>query len=130
MGGRGSFIKEGGFVKYRYEIVAVVDRVKVLEPKDKRESHSLPERSSSPYSSYMCYYKKKNKDDKEVFKSYIIFDKDRLPIYRIDYGRHWGQMSLHVHYFKNGNIIGEPEYLNPGDELYEKHKKLFKGVEL
>ena len=53
-----------------------------------------------------------------------------MPIYRIDYGRHWGELSLHVHYFRDGNKKGEPEYLHPGDELYEKHKKLFKGVKL
>ena len=59
MGGRGGFIKEGGFNKYRYEIVDFVDGVKVLEPRDKSETHTLPERSNSPYTSYMCYYKKK-----------------------------------------------------------------------
>ena len=78
----------------------------------------------------MCYYKKKHKDDADVFKQYIIFDKNRMPIYRIYYGRHWGKLSLHVHYFKDGDIDGEPENIYPGDELYEKHKKLFKGVEL
>ena len=88
MGGRGGFIKEGGFNKYRYEIVDFVDGVKVLEPRDKREAHNLPERSNSPCTSYMCYYKKKHKDDEDVVKGYIIFDKDRMPIYRIDYGRH------------------------------------------
>ena len=128
MGGRGGFIKEGGFTKYRYEIVDFVDGVKVLEPRDKSETHTLPERSNSPYTSYMCYYKKKHKDDADVFKGYIIFDKDRMPIYRIDYGRHWGKLSLHVHYFKDKDK--KFDYLYPGHELYEKHKKLFKGVEL
>ena len=53
-----------------------------------------------------------------------------MPIYRIDYGVHQGPKSLHVHYYKNGNPMGEPKNLYPGDELYEKHKKLFKGVKL
>jgi len=130
MGGRGSFISEGGLTKYRYKVVGHVNGVKVLEPKDKSESHTLPERAHSPYSSYMCYYKKKHKEDAEVFKGYIIFDKDRMPIYRIDYGIHRGPKSLHVHYYKNGDTYGDPEYIHPGDELYEKHKKLFKGVKL
>ena len=130
MGGRGGFIKEGGFNKYRYEIVDFVDGVKVLEPKDKSETHSLPERSNSPCTSYMCYYKKKHKDDEDVFKGYIIFDKNRMPIYRIDYGVHQGPKFLHVHYFENGELVGKPKKLHPGDELYEKHKRLFKGVEL
>ena len=130
MGGRGGFIKEGGFSKYRYEVVDFVDGVKVLEPKDKSETHTLPERSNSPCTSYMCYYKKKHKDDEDVFKQYIIFDRNRMPIYRIDYGVHQGPKSLHVHYYKDGDIIGKPKRLQPGDELYEKHKRLFKGVEL
>ena len=130
MGGRGGFIKEGGFNKYRYEIVDFVDGVKVLEPRDKSETHSLPERSKSPCTSYMCYYKKKHKDDADVFKGYIVFDKNRMPIYRIDYGVHQGPKFLHVHYFENGELVGKPKKLHPGDELYEKHKRLFKGVEL
>ena len=130
MGGRGSFIKEGGFVKKRYHVVDFVNGVKVLEPKDKNQTHNLPERSGTPGTSYMCYYKKKHKDDEDVFKGYITFDKDRMPIYRIDYGRHWGELSLHVHYYTNGNQNKKAIYLNPGDELYEKHKKLFKGVKI
>lgn len=39
----------------------MVDGVTVLEPRDEREKNSLPERSEEPYSSYMCYYKKKDK---------------------------------------------------------------------
>ena len=130
MGGRGGFIKEGGFTKKRYHVVDFVDGVKVLEPKDKNQKHSLPERAGSPGASYMCYYKKKHKEDRGIFKGYIIFDKDRMPIYRIDYGVHRGPKHLHVHYFKNGNVVGDPENLHPGHELYEKHKRLFKGVEL
>ena len=60
MGGRGGFIKESGFNKYRYEIVDFVDGVKVLEPRDKREAHNLPERSKSPCTSYMCLIISKN----------------------------------------------------------------------
>ena len=131
MGGRGSFLDDGGFSKYRYKVVDIVDGVKVLEPIDSREKHSLPERSKTPCTSYMCYYKKKDKDGNEVFKQFIIFDKDRMPIYRIDYGPHQsGKKTLHVHYYKDGNIISGVEYLHPGDELYEKHKNLFKGVKL
>ena len=53
-----------------------------------------------------------------------------MPIYRIDYGVHQGPKFLHVHYFENGELVGKPKKLHPGDELYEKHKRLFKGVEL
>ena len=53
-----------------------------------------------------------------------------MPIYRIDYGPHQGKISLHVHYYKNGTALKEVQYLHPGDELYEKHKNLFKGVKV
>ena len=130
MGGRGAFLESGGFSKYRYKVVDVVDGVKVLEPLDGRQKHSLPERSNEPCTSYMCYYNKKDKNGNKVFKQLIVFDENRMPIYRIDYGPHQGKISLHVHYFEDGNSLKEVEYLHPGDELYEKHKNLFKGVEL
>ena len=131
MGGRGSLLISGGFSKYRYKIVDVVAGVKVLEPQDEREEHNLPERSNTPSTSYMSYYKKKHKDDEDVFKQFIIFGKDRMPLYRIDYGGHWGpEKTLHVHRYKDGNLLDGVEYIHPGDNLYEKHKKLFKGVKL
>ena len=124
MGGRGSFIKEGGFAKKRYHVVDFVDGVKVLEPKDPREGRGVPERSGTPGTSYVCYRKN------GTFKRFITFDRDRMPIYRIDYGVHRGPKHLHVHYFKNGNVVGDPENLHPGHELYEKHKRLLKGVRI
>ena len=131
MGGRGAFLESGGFSKYRYKVVDVVDGVKVLEPLDDRAEHGVPERSNEPYTSYMCYYKKKDKNGNEVFKQFIVFDENRMPIYRIDYGPHQStKKTLHVHYYKDGDITPGVEYLHPGDELYEKHKNLFKGVEL
>lgn len=79
----------------------------------------------------MCYYKKKHEDDEERFKCFITFDKNRMPLYRIDYGKHQGpKKTLHVHYYKDGDQLEGVKYLHPGDELYERHKKLFKGVKL
>ena len=131
MGGRGSFLDNGGFSKYRYKVVDVIDGVKVLEPVDSRQKNGVPERSNTPFASYVCYYNKTDKNENTMFKQFIIFDGDRMPIYRIDYGPHQStEKTLHVHYYKNGNIIPGVEYLHPGDELYEKHKNLFKGVKV
>ena len=124
MGGRGGMLPEGGFVKQRYHVVDYVDGVKVLEPKDSREGRSVPERSGTPGTSYVCYRKN------GTFKSFITFDKDRMPIYSIDYGIHQGVISLHAHFYKNGKKIKRVEYLNQEHELYTKHKKLFKGVKI
>ena len=122
MGGRGGMLPEGGFVKQRYNTVGFVGDVKVLEPKDPREGRGVPERSGTQGTSYVCY----RKDG--TFKRFITFDKNRMPRYAIDYGTHDGVVSLHVHYYKNGDKDGDIEYLHPEHELYKKHQKLFKGV--
>ena len=123
MGRRGSFLESGGFsTPARWHTVDFVDGVKVLEPKDPRASLSLPERSNTPGTEYASY----RKDG--TFSQYIKFDEKRMPAYQIDYGIHQGKLSLHVHYFKNGNRSKNPIILRPGDALYEKHKNLFKGV--
>ena len=124
MGGRGGMLPEGGFVKQRYHVVDYVDGVKVLEPKDSRERLSLPERAGTPGTSYVCY----RKDG--TFRQFITFDENRMPIYEIDYGKHKNELSLHVHFYENGNRTDIVEYIRPGHELYEKHKKLFKGVKI
>lgn len=57
-----------------------------------------------------------------------VFGADRLPKYDIDYGVHQAKKFLHVHYFEDGNRTGKTVALHPGDALYEKYKRLFKGV--
>ena len=122
MGGRGAFLKEGGFIKQRYKVVDFIEGIKILRPKDDKESLGLPERSGTPNTSYVCY-----KDD-GTFKQFITFDEDRMPRYRIDYGTHQGKVSLHVHFYKNGSIFGEPQDIFQEDTLYQRHKRLFIGV--
>ena len=34
MGGRGSFLKEGGFITQRYKTVGFIDGIKILRPVD------------------------------------------------------------------------------------------------
>ena len=122
MGSRGSFLESGGFnTPAKWKAVDYVEGIKVLRPKDDKASLSLPERSNTPGTSYLLY------DDKGVFRQFIIFAENRMPVYRIDFGTHRGKKSLHVHYYKNGDVTGRPNFLHPGDKLYEKHKRLFKG---
>lgn len=123
MGSRGSFLESGGFsAPAKWQTVDYVDGIKVLRPKDSKASLSLPERSNTPGTSYVLY----GKDN--TFKQFITFDEKRMPVYRIDYGMHRGKKTLHVHFFKRGNKVGEPVFLHRGDKLYEKHKRLFRGV--
>ncbi len=70
-----------------------------------------------PYSaiseSKRCLLLKKSKDGFTVEKN----------------GVHDHIKSLHVHFYLNGERSKRPTVLHPGDVLYEKHEKLFKGVE-
>lgn len=102
--------------------VDYIDGIKVLAPKDPKASISLPERSNTPGTAYASY----RKDG--TFDQYVVFDANRMPVYEIDYGVHDHVKSLHVHFYPNGERSKKPTILHPGDALYEKHKKLFKGV--
>lgn len=123
MGSRGSFLENGGFsTPARWHTVDYIDGIKVLAPKDPKASISLPERSNTPGTAYVSY----RKDG--TFDQYIVFDANRMPVYRIGYGMHRGKKTLHIHCYKNGNALPNPPDLKKGDPLYEKHKRLFKGV--
>lgn len=125
MGSRGSFLESGGFrVPARWQTVGYIDGIKVLAPKDPSASLSLPERANTPGTTYVIYR------ENGVFKQLITFDENRMPIYEIDYGPHNHVLYLHVHFYINGNRFGEPTPLLPGNPIYEKYKRLFKGVRL
>lgn len=123
MGSRGSFLESGGFsTPAKWHTVDYLDGVKVLAPKDPKASISVPERSNTPGTSYMTF----GRDG--VFKHFITFDENRMPVYRIDYGTHQGVKSLHIHFLGKDYKGANPVILHPGDKYYEKHKNLFKGV--
>lgn len=73
-----------------------------------------------------CYRKNGN------FSQIRVFGDDRIPVYDIDYGKHQGKYSLHVYYFKDGERGkgSEVTILHEGDSLFEKYKRIFKGVKL
>ena len=62
------------------------------------------------------------------FDQLRVFNENRMPRFDIDYGVHDGKKTLHVHYFTDGKRSKTPENLHSGDALYEKYKKLFRGV--
>ncbi|MDO4555102.1 MAG: hypothetical protein Q4B70_08175 [Lachnospiraceae bacterium] len=125
MGSRGSFLESGGFsVPAKWHTVDYVDGIKVLAPKDPKASVSLPERANTPGTAYVAY----GKDG--VFKQLIVFDINRMPTYEIDYGTHNHEKSLHVHDYPGGERSKNPTKIYPGDALYEKYKRIFKGVSI
>lgn len=123
MGSRGSFLESGGFsTPAKWQTVDYVDGIKVLAPKNDKASMSLPERSNTPGTSYLSY----RKDG--IFDQLRVFENDRIPKFDIDYGVHQGEKSLHIHYYKDGVRSKEPIKIKEGDKIYEKYKRLFKGV--
>ena len=94
----------------------------MLAPKDSKASISVPERSNTPGTSYLSY----RKDG--TFDQLRVFENDRIPKFDIDYGVHQGEKSLHIHYYKDGIRSKEPIKIKEGDKIYEKYKRLFKGV--
>ena len=125
MGSRGSFLESGGFsTPAKWHTVNFVGGIKVLAPIDPKASMSLPERSNTPGTSYLSY----RKDGR--FDQLRVFGEDRVPRFDIDYGKHQGKTTLHVHYYKDGvrQKVGSGDYLKPGHPLYERYKHLFKGV--
>ena len=127
MGSRGAFLESGGFsTPAQWHTVDFVDGIKVLERKDPKASKSLPERSNTPGTSYLLL----NPDG--TFKQLRVFGEDRKPILDIDYGPHRGMVSLHAHKYENGERISGDSVIiiKKGDHLYEKYKRLFKGVKM
>ena len=127
MGSRGSFLESGGFrAPAGWHTVDYADGIKVLEPINSKASRSLPERSNTPGTAYVLY----RRDG--TFDQLRVFGKDRKPVFDIDYGKHQGTYSLHVHYFKNGEREknGAVKILHKGDYLFEKYRRLFKEVPL
>ena len=123
MGSRGSFLESGGFsAPAKWQTVDYVDGIKVLAPKDSKASISLPERSNTPGTSYLSY----RKDG--IFDQLRVFENDRIPKFDIDYGVHQGEKSLHIHYYMDGVRSKELIKIKEGDKIYEKYKRLFKGV--
>ena len=123
MGSRGSFLESGGFnTPHKWDTIDYIDGIKVLAPKDKKASMSLPERSNTPGTSYVIY----RKDG--TFDQLRVFGADRIPQFDIDYGMHQGKKYLHVHYYEDGIRSSRPVELHHSDILYRKYKSLFKEV--
>ena len=127
MGSRGSFLESGGFsTPAQWHTVDYVDGIKVLEPKDPGKSISLPERSNTPGTAYISY----RKDVDKTFSQLRVFGENRVPEFDIDYGRHQGKLTLHVHYSKDGERGTEPTVLTKEDALYKRFHRIFRGVKL
>lgn len=127
MGSTGSFLQSGGFnAPAQWHTVDYIDGIKVLEPKDPRKRPNLPARSNTPGTAYISL----NRDADHTFNQLRVYDEKREPVFDIDYGKHGKEISLHVHYYIDGKRQTEPTVLHPGDELFERYKRVFRGVTL
>ncbi len=105
----------------KWQVVDYVEGIKVLVPKNPKDSKNLPERSSTPGTAYIKLH------EDGSLSQIRVFGEDRLPLYDIDYGAHQGKIYLHVHHFNNGARAegNDVVKLKPGDPLYEKYKYIF-----
>ena len=127
MGGRGTF-STGKQVSYTYETVGTIDGVKIIRPIDKTKSLKLPEESHSSIG-YVLY------DKDNVFHQYREYNANHEVVLEIGY-HHEKSLGkgdvLHVHIHNIPGIehhgTADKYKISPGNPIYEKYKKLFKGV--
>lgn len=131
MGSTGAYLKTGGFKEYGWEEAGSMYGIKVLKKKTKgNEKQSLPPYCNTPGTAYILL----NSDG--GFKQFCQYGEDRGLEYIIDYGLHGGEVSLHIHHYKNGKRQGEPDIIASKEKgvvdrkLYNKFKKFLKGVDL
>ena len=125
MGGRGTYAV-GNDVKYQYKTVDYIEGVKVLQPKDKNKSFSMPPEAHSS-SRYIVL------DKGGIFHQYVEYNNDHLPIFEIGY--HFesgiskrGEHVFHVHEYSKPGIENRKPARVITKEEYEKYKKYFRGV--
>lgn len=126
MGGRGAY-SQGKQQNYIYETIGSIKDVKVLEPIDKKLSHSMPAESHSSFS-YIILDKKTGE-----FRQYREFNNNHLPTFEIGY--HFesglsenGKNVFHIHEYSNPGIdYRQSSRLMTPDEIL-KYKKYFKGI--
>ena len=127
MGGRGTFAA-GNSVAYTYKTVDTIDGFKILRPIDETKSLKLPEESHSS-TGYVLY------DKDGVFHQYREYNSNHEVVMEIGYHYEKSLGSgdvLHVH---EHNVPGVEHHnsatkyeIAPGNPIYEKYKRLFKGV--
>lgn len=127
MGSRGTFAA-GKQAAYTYETVGKVDGVKIINPIDKSKSLKLPEESHSSVG-YVLY------DKDGVFHQYREYNSNHEIVLEIGYHHekslgHGDILHVHVHNTPGVEHHGQADkfVIKPGHPLYEKYKKLFKGV--
>lgn len=129
MGGRGTFAA-GNNVKFKYKTVGTIDGVKIIAPIDPTKALKLPEESHSSIG-YVLY------DKDGVFHQYREYNDKHEIIMEIGY-HHENRLGkgdvLHVHIHTEPGIDGHKsantKVLTSNDPIYQKYKKLFKGVKI
>lgn len=133
MGSSGAFLDTGGFKEQKWQEVGTFHNIEILQKTsdNQNKAPSLPPLSSTPGTGYLLL----SKDG--IFRQFRQFGEDRKPIFDIDLGKHDGQISLHLHQYKNGVrdsdnpiIIASKEKGIINKTLYNKYKPILKGIKL
>ena len=121
MGSRGAFLEKGFKYQKWTSVGYTLEGIKILEPINKNESWSLPERSNTPGTSYILYSKNGE------FSNYREYNSKREAVFEIDFHYEHGKKEIHVHEWING----ERQKRRPiTTQEKQKYKNLFKGVKV
>lgn len=127
MGGRGTFAA-GKPTEFTYRAVGEIEGIKILEPIDKSKALKLPEESHKSFG-YVLY------DKDGVFHQYREYNEKHEVVLEIGYHyeRSLGKGDvLHVHIYHIPGVEHHQKavkyILVPGNPIYEKYKRLFRGV--
>lgn len=124
MGGRGSYLSQGGFTKQEYKTVKEINGIKVIEFIDKKRKHNTPIYSNT--SGYYATY-----DEKKQLKQIAVYE-NRQKVKDIEWNHSHNKFKkgeIHVQeYDKSGNRSRFAR--NPTDEEISLVKHLNLRVRL
>ncbi len=100
-----------------------------MELRDRSKKPNLPWYSNTPGTGYILM-----RDG--VLSQYRQYGENRAPVFDIDYGRHDGVRTLHLHTYNGEDRSSDPIIIvdKTGKiinyKLYNKFKRIFKGVKI
>ena len=122
MGGRGAAMYPAGFSVYEFETVKIVEGIKVLEPKNKKDSFKMPAMSNTPGTTYIML----SSDGKSAMLR--KYGQDRHPVIDFEYDWHGSIKTWHVQTWKGG--VRQKDYRLMTVKEKKRYARLFKKAGL
>jgi hypothetical protein len=133
MGSTGAFLEKGGFNTQGWKQIGTSHGIKIIQKikKNPKDKPSLPPLSNTPGTAYILY------NEIGHFHNFRQFGENRKPIFDLEYGRHDGKLTLHLHEYQNGirnsenpKIIVNEKGVVLNKEVYNKYKIFLKGLNI